>query len=295
MVLDLVIWSLPIQPLIKSARESVIPPRVRIGVLAALGVGLLACITTMPRIGAIISETQDEEDMSWRPSLIIIYDQLEIGLGIVASCIPSLRHLLSLESREGGQHRRGSCDRIIPTDTIDKKVDSGNYNYKDIWSEETIPASAPRKLGPIHFGPRGHLDLDIEGLGVLDSRVLGTWRQHHIELKEMEKKGCGDDTNSITSFQPADTISTCAPTSSLKDTVSCGKEKVIPDSKAFSFACRGTGINGVTNSSPPKPDSHYSGGLPYKTPLPKCLSEEVLVSSKSQQLQSGQSSERDKC
>ena len=243
MALDLVIWSLPIQPLIKSTKESIMPPKVRTGVLAALGVGLLACIVTMPRIGAIIAEAQHEDDMSRRPSLVIIYDQLEIGLGVVAACIPSLRRLLVLEGGDGDQRQRGSCDRMIPTGNIDRKESNGDYNYKDIWSQQTIPAQSPRKLGPIHFGPRGHLDLDVEGLGVLDSRVLGACRQQPIELKEIEKVGCGEDLKNTTSFQPADTISASAPTtSSPKDAVGGGgKGKSILNSKGFSFGCRGTG------------------------------------------------------
>ena len=290
MVLDLVIWSLPIQPLIKSAKESVMPLKVRIGVLATFIVGLLACIATMPRIGAIIATTQHEEDMSWRPSLVILYDQIEIGLGVVAACIPSLRQLLKLESGDGRQHRRGSCDRIIPTGNVDKE-DTRNYDYKDIWSQETIPISGPRKLGPIHFGPRGHLDLDVEGLGVLDSQVLGTWQPHHIELREIEKSGCGED---ITSFQSMDTISASAPTPSPKDAVGAGKGKAIPNSKGFIFGCRGTGGSGATSCPPPQElDSRCSRSLPYKTPLPKNLSEEVLVPSRSRHLQWGQNTEKD--
>lgn len=271
MALDLVIWSLPIRPLIKSTKESIMPPKVRTGVLAAFAVGLLACIVTMPRIGAIIAEVQHEEDMSRRPSLIIIYDQLEIGLGVVAACIPSLRRLLVLEGGDGDQRQRGSCDRIITTANIDRKESNGDYNYKDIWSQQTVPPQSPRKLGPIHFGPRGHLDLDVEGLGVLDSRVLGAYRQQQpIELKEIEKMGCGEDlNNNTTSFQPADTISATAPTSSPKDAIGgCGggggKGKSILNSKGFSFGYRGTGGgSGVTNScpSPPKLDSHCSGNL----------------------------------
>ncbi|KAF8428543.1 hypothetical protein EV426DRAFT_275790 [Tirmania nivea] len=83
MALDLAIWSLPIPSLLKSARK--MPQGVRVGVLATLGVGLLACIMTVARIVAIKALTKNMEDMWWNASLVFIFEQLEVGLGIAAA------------------------------------------------------------------------------------------------------------------------------------------------------------------------------------------------------------------
>ncbi|RPB26903.1 hypothetical protein L211DRAFT_661070 [Terfezia boudieri ATCC MYA-4762] len=280
MALDLAIWSLPIPPLLRSASAGKMSPGVRIGVLATLGVGLLACIMTVARIVAIKAVTENMDDMSWNASLVFIFEQLEVGLGIVAACMPSLRRLVGIKSPSDDQPRQISIEVLPGHDMHMLKENTGDI--KDMWSDTTPPPPPPRIGGAIHFGPRGHLDLDIEGLGVLDSRLSGVvspWQQHDIEINGMRKGNVRSSKIDQFPAPNADSKSTTMAPANPKIHFDDGE--LTPDNATFSLNRRGTGGSSITshNSSPEERDKYFLGSTSSKSPLRRSLSEEGLVPS----------------
>ncbi|KAF8456618.1 hypothetical protein BGX38DRAFT_40410 [Terfezia claveryi] len=280
MALDLAIWSLPISPLLRSASAGKMPQGVRLGVLATLGVGLLACIMTVARIVAIKAVTENMDDMSWNISLVFIFEQLEVGLGIVAACMPSLRRLVGIKSPSDDQPRQTSIE-VLPGHDM-HILKENTVDIKDMWSDTTPPPPPPRIGGAIHFGPRGHLDLDIEGLGVLDSRFSGAvspWRQKNIEINEMSN---GDVRSSkIDQFPAPNADSKSTTTAPANPRIHFDDGELTPDIGTFSLNRRGTGGSSITshNSSPEERDKYFLGSTSSKSPLRRSLSEEGLVPS----------------
>ena len=279
MALDLAIWSLPIPPLLKSASAGKMPRGIRIGILATLCVGLLACIMTVARIVAIKSVTENMDDLPRNASLVFIFEQLEVGLGITAACMPSLRRLVGIKSPNDDQPRQPSIEVLAGHDMHMLKGNTGDM--KDMWSDTIPPPPPPRIGGAIHFGPRGHLDLDIEGLGVLDSRLSGTgcpWRQQNIEMNEMSK---GNVKSSKVDQFPAPKVESKRKTmAQANPRIHFDDDELTPDNGTFSLNRRGTGGSSITsqNSSPDR-DKYFPGSTSSKSPLRRSLSEEGLVPS----------------
>lgn len=281
MALDLVIWSLPIPPLLRCAAGGKMPWGICIGVIATLAVGLLACIATIGRIVALKAMVNNVSDLSWHASLVFMFDQLEVGMGIVAACMPSFRRLLGLKSFSDDQPRH----EVLPGELALQK-ESGS-DLKDMWMRETIPAPPPRRIGgAIHIGPRGHLDLDIEGLGVLDSRLSGTicdsWRQQNIEMNDMDTTGTTIESKTGVTTHHYETTgpntSTSAPIQITEREFDDGE--ITPDNRCFSFQRRGTGGSSVISQhSVSEVEKYFPGSLGSKTPLTSRMSEEVLVPS----------------
>lgn len=279
MALDLAIWSLPIPPLLKSASVGKMPLGIRIGVLATLGVGLLACTMTIARIVAIKSVTENMDDIPWNTSLVFIFEQLEVGLGIAAACMPSLRRLIGIKSPSDDQLRQPSIEVLAGHDMHALKGNTGDM--KDMWSDTIPPPPPPRIGGAIHFGPRGHLDLDIEGLGVLDSRLSGTicpWRQQNIEMNEMNKGSV--KSSKISQFTAPNIESKRTAVAPANPRIHFDDGELTPDNGTFSLNRRGTGGSSITshNSSPDR-DKYFPGSTSSKSPLRRSHSEEGLVPS----------------
>lgn len=292
--LDLAIWSLPIPPLLKSASAGKMPQGIRIGVLATLGVGLLACIMTVARIVAIKAVVEDMEDILWNSSLIFIFEQLEVGLGIVAACMPSLRRLVGIKSPCDDQPQP-SIEVLAGHDMHMLKGNTGDM--KDMWADTIPPPPPPRIGGAIHFGPRGHLDLDIEGLGVLDSRLSGTvcpWRQQNIEMNEMSKGNV--KSSKIDQFPTPNVDSKSATMASANPRIHFDDGELTPDNGTFSLNRRDTGGSSITShNSSPERDKYFPGSTSSKSPLRRSLSEEGLVPLQpNDRIRRDRSTERDK-
>ena len=256
------------------------PRGVQIGVLATLSVGLLACIATIGRIVAIDAIAENMEDMSWNSSLVFIFEQLEMGLGIAAACMPSLGRLLGIKSSSDDQLRqRPSIEALAGHDMHVLKGNTGDM--KDMWSDTVPPPPPPRICGAIHFGPRGHLDLDIEGLGVLDSRLSGAmsqWRQQNIEMNEMGKGNM--KSSKIDQFPVPSADSRGTTVTPVNPRIHFDDGELTPDNRIFSLNRRGTSGSSITShNSSPEREKCFQGSTSSKSPLRRSLSEEGLVPS----------------
>jgi len=285
MALDLTIWSLPIPTLLKSMSAGTMPQGIRVGVLATLGVGLLACIMSVARVVAI-KNLENMEDISWNASLIFIFEQLEVGLGITAACMPSLRRLMGIKSSSDDQPRQPSVGVPAGHDMHMFKGSAGDM--KDVWSHAIPSPPPPRIGGAIHFGPRGHLDLDIEGLGVLDSRLSGTTWQQDIEMNEMGKGNM--KSSKVDQFPVSNVDSESTPT----NTRIHFNDELITDNKAFSLNRRGTGGSSITShNSSSEREKYFPRSTSSKSPLRSPSKEGLVPSQTNDRTQRDRGSDRD--
>lgn len=193
-LLDVTLWFIPLPVVFKDEK---IFRKENTGVLVVVGTGLLACFASMARIWAVKNATESD-DRHWNMSLIYMFDQSEVAFGIMAACMASLRPLVKVkrlagfvrgpqsqknDSVPGGGTTPGGIvtgDGIGGHQELDDIDPISACGLKEEWDSGPIPPPPPRRIGgAIMFGPRGHLDLDIEGLGVLDT----AWRNTNSSVE----------------------------------------------------------------------------------------------------------------
>ncbi|KAF8461228.1 hypothetical protein BDZ91DRAFT_798210 [Kalaharituber pfeilii] len=190
---DLIVWWLPIPLLWKLNVRG----HKRVGVIATLSIGLLACIFSMIKM-SVIQDVSSGGDESWHFAMLFVYEQLEAGMGIFCACMPPICPLITSSSCfVNWRIKRSKKSRKQSSNRGETNVDNSSYVKTPRGPAPNVP-----KFGAIKFGPRGHLDLDIEGLGVLETHRsnedYSDWKGgERIELAEVEKNSRFNDNTSI--------------------------------------------------------------------------------------------------
>lgn len=86
MLTDIAVTVLPL-PVLKSLQ---LPARQRYILMGVFGLGGFICIVSVVRLSGIYA-TSVAKDVSWENSQAALYSNLEAAVGIIASCVPTLR------------------------------------------------------------------------------------------------------------------------------------------------------------------------------------------------------------
>ncbi|KAK4499551.1 hypothetical protein PRZ48_010067 [Zasmidium cellare] len=86
MLTDIAVTVLPL-PVLKSLQ---LPARQRYILMGVFGLGGVICIVSIVRLSGIYA-TSVAKDVSWENSQAALYSNLEAAVGIIASCVPTLR------------------------------------------------------------------------------------------------------------------------------------------------------------------------------------------------------------
>ena len=114
---DFWVWGLAIN-MFKGLK---VPMRQKIGVIAIFSVGIIACVSSIVRLYTV-KEYYDSNDPTWDSFPIVIWSFLEVGLGILAASIPTVKPLVQ-KFRSGYE---GSGSRVKRTRTSSWRMNGVN-------------------------------------------------------------------------------------------------------------------------------------------------------------------------
>ncbi|KAI5804102.1 hypothetical protein DFH27DRAFT_393141 [Peziza echinospora] len=166
LVIDIVIWMLPLPLVFVHMRLSA--PGKRLLAAAMFAIGLVPCATAAVRLVSATALHGDDcgEACAW----LTLFDHIEIGLAIVCACMPPLQPLLISWAR------RRRCERA-------RSAKAGGIAMSENtsasgWGSRIVRAGERRRIeaqleGRIRVGrgPKGEIEIEVDGMGVLGSAL----------------------------------------------------------------------------------------------------------------------------
>ncbi|KAI5794256.1 hypothetical protein DFH27DRAFT_565678 [Peziza echinospora] len=167
LVLDSVIWLLPLPLVYRYMRRS--SPGKRLLATAMFAAGLAVCAVAAGRMAQ--SDALNGADCGEACAWLTVFDQIEVGLAILCACMPPLQPLLIGWAKRASAWCRGKRAAGGRAGEIAMASTSG-------WGSRIARAGERRRFeakleGRIKVGrgPKGELEIDVEGMGILGSAL----------------------------------------------------------------------------------------------------------------------------